>query len=334
MDVEMVAPWIGPMNDELCPEAMRPGDHESEIEGPQARRSQSRYDHPLIQRRLQSNCFLERHMQYLSGDAGEDDAIHHAQSKGGADRYYTNGTRHVRPYSLALWYMEHALNNFGDVRELVTAVRDASDVHRQAIALAKVLVCDVSVRNIVIASNDGQTKGFTVTTTGAWQFTAIRLLRKPRDGETPVAERVDSIESFFNVLAWMALRYTAHSLCPEHLSSILRDYFDGSYTAGGKRYVTLTRASYLSSGDIVHSGELANEGIRRVLEYCEGRYAEAANKIYELEVQLRLEALRLLDEDDAWLPNLLTVLLDDEKIAWESNHLKVVRKIHTWRKGP
>lgn len=294
------------------------------------------------------------------GDVGVKDTNHRTQTKSWASRYQIKLTlREFQHYRLSLQHMDRTLEDFTDVHEMVTAVRDASEAHRQAVVRAKVLHRDVSVGNIMITLKDDEMKGFLIDwdlcldltkegaaqseRTGTWQFTAIRLLREHDNGETPVAQRVDDVESFLHVLTWMALRYTTHSLTLGDLASILRDNFDASYVTAGRTYITRTRASNLVSGEVLDAAKFANKGILTVLrslmgtlrhrykvpELTERRPTEDDIKEYEFAVQRQTKALKLLDKNDAWLPTLLTDHLDDDEIRWEPNHQKVLHEIET-----
>jgi hypothetical protein len=52
---------------------------------------------------------------------------------------------------------------------------------------------------------------------------------KPEDGTVPKPNRADDLESFFHVLAWVALRATAHSLDLKTVSDLLSTTFDHCY---------------------------------------------------------------------------------------------------------
>jgi hypothetical protein len=58
---------------------------------------------------------------------------------------------------------------------------------------------------------------------------AARLLKKTEHGKEEIATREDNLESFFHVLLWVALRYTAHTQSTEKLSDMLFLYFEHSF---------------------------------------------------------------------------------------------------------
>ncbi|KAG6892047.1 hypothetical protein C0995_005816, partial [Termitomyces sp. Mi166 len=65
----------------------------------------------------------------------------------------------------------------------------------------------------------------------------------------------------------MALRYTAHILDSEHLTSSLRENFDASYRdREGKPYIGTARIANMKSGHLIDEAHFANAGIEFILQ--------------------------------------------------------------------
>ncbi|PFH48096.1 hypothetical protein AMATHDRAFT_66251 [Amanita thiersii Skay4041] len=143
-------------------------------------------------------------------------------------------------YRIVFETVGYSLLSFRDVKEYVTAIRDAVEAHRDAYHLAKVLHGDISVDNILIDENgrgllidwdlskdldlqlDTQPSNY-----GTWRFKAFRLIKELREGEEEtVSDYVDDLESFFYVLYWVALRYTKHGLTRQSLNEELYLLYD------------------------------------------------------------------------------------------------------------
>ncbi|KAG6892829.1 hypothetical protein C0995_002326, partial [Termitomyces sp. Mi166 len=176
---------------------------------------------------------------------------------------------------------------------------------------------------------------------GTWQFLAIRLL-EPNQGESVVQDRIDDVESFYHLLLWMALRYTAHILDSEHLTSSLRENFDASYRdREGKPYIGTARIANMKSGHLIDEAHFANAGIESVLQgmrrvLCE-RYTDpkvsfknatdsVAQRQREL-AEVAKEAYLKTLENPQWLTDLFREVLDNKEIDWEANRGRVNHKL-------
>ena len=170
---------------------------------------------------------------------------------------------------------------------------------------------------------------------GTWQFTAVRVLRDER----LVPNRIDGVESFFHLLTWMALRYTAHAMDNTQLVISLRLNFDAFFRdVEGRRSATTLRTGGLWNFEdlIFKDARFGNEGIfvvlKRMFRVLLQRYTRPEERLcgvrsesnQRLQEFVRMEqtekemALQSLD-DPRWLPDLLDKLLWDERIDWETN---------------
>ncbi|KAF8514450.1 hypothetical protein BU17DRAFT_94560 [Hysterangium stoloniferum] len=183
-----------------------------------------------------------------------------------------NAIRTFRHYRLVLREIGRDLLSFDSTKELATAMRDAVAAHRHAFYDAKILHRDISAGNILITSSG---RGLLIDwdlskstdaeasvpalaeRTGTWHFMAARLLHASQDGTIPKQDRVDDLESFFHVIAWVALRATAHSLPLDELPDFLFRTFDHWYIDNegvsrggrGKENVLLNSFSQVSFGN-------------------------------------------------------------------------------------
>ncbi|KAH7918459.1 hypothetical protein BV22DRAFT_1134581 [Leucogyrophana mollusca] len=181
-------------------------------------------------------------------------------------------TKH-RHYRLVLGVIGRDLTSFANTRELVSAVRDALQAHKDAFEKAEILHRDISVGNVIItAAGEGLLIDWDLAKsiadlnssrqherTGTWQFMAAALLHKDR----PCHSLADDLESGVHVLTWVALRYTKNSLSvdPGALSDTLAKTYDESredngvfYGGGGKidwllRYTGTTGRTPVSFDD-------------------------------------------------------------------------------------
>ncbi|KAF8518562.1 hypothetical protein BU17DRAFT_66398 [Hysterangium stoloniferum] len=160
-------------------------------------------------------------------------------------RQVSSRLRLLRHYRLVLNEIARSLTDFGNTKEMVTAVRDAMIGHGDAYDRAKILHRDISSGNILITDSGGgllidwdlckrlqdiyQGEAH-IERTGTWQFMAAQLLVIPTQGEgAPIPDRADDLESFFYVLVWIALRYTEHGFVKGALIDMLHAGFDHHY---------------------------------------------------------------------------------------------------------
>ncbi|KAG6815695.1 hypothetical protein H0H87_012193 [Tephrocybe sp. NHM501043] len=308
---------------------------------------------------------------YRGADVGLDTDSHHiTQTALWAEKFELDiSLRTLRHYRMVLEYLPYKLEQFNTTTELVGALRDASLVpakklrytaHSKAATDAQVLHRDISAGNIMMKRVDGVLQGYLIDwdlsldmslpvtvaaqdeRTGTWQFTAVRLLERPKAGEEPLFQnRIDDVESFFHLAMWMALRYTSHGLTSIHLRRVLDDNFDAAYRdpETDLAYIPETRRLSMMTGHLIRKAEFFNPGISNVLWalqdiLCE-RYSfyeqpvlgiPAKRTAWELAVQGKAEALEIL-ENPQWLPDLLSELLDDDRISWETNAKRKINPI-------
>ncbi|TDL27553.1 hypothetical protein BD410DRAFT_713885 [Rickenella mellea] len=126
----------------------------------------------------------------------------------------------------------------------------------QILLNAGILHRDINSGNLLVADNEGifldldlsvSTKTFPSSSrppglTGTWPFISAKLLL-----DTEIRhEREDDLESFYHVLTWVALRYTAHNLNPEELSSLMEMYDETFCTDSGTKGGRLKSGAFLS----------------------------------------------------------------------------------------
>ncbi|KAG6846614.1 hypothetical protein H0H93_012834, partial [Arthromyces matolae] len=289
-----------------------------------------------------------------AGDVGRDKDPHHTTQT----KAWVSKTRQkllnildLQHYRIALEYVPFCVDQFEDVRQPIMAIRDAARAHGIAATVAKVLHRDISVGNIMFKIDEnGNVFGYLIDwdlsldlsqatleaqleRTGTWQFTAARLLERPRNNEPLIHNRIDDVESFFHLTNWLALRYTPHSLDGSELAQALRENFEDSYVhlGTGRTHISSHKRKNMISGDLVLGPRFTNEGIATVLRSMQKRLSHryamhlsvmprnpTAQKEYLQDQEALKEALRPLD-DPRWLPDLLTDYLDDSDIDWESN---------------
>ncbi|KAG6839089.1 hypothetical protein C0991_005920 [Blastosporella zonata] len=250
----------------------------------------------------------------------------------------------LRHYRIALEYLPYTLDQFKTTKGLVSALRDAAQTHREAVEKADILHRDISVGNIMMKEVEGVMRGYLIDWdlsldgtkagvenehTGTWQFLAVRLFEKTKDGAVPIQNRIDDVESFFHVATWIALRHTSHGLTPQALKTILNSNFDASVHIDGRILATEARRFNMMTGALIRDAEFKNRGISAVLEgmsltlrerYTSTREPEGDDKrlsVWKVNNQYRLDVLEEL-EDPQWLENLLRQFLDAEKIDWRT----------------
>ncbi|KAG6818893.1 hypothetical protein H0H93_000543 [Arthromyces matolae] len=294
----------------------------------------------------------------LDGTTAGDDETDTVDPHHWLSKPHLQNRRHCR---ITLKHMPCRLDQFTHVRQLITAIRDAAIAHSRAVRVAKVLHHAISVENIMFKVDENgnvfgylidwdlsldlsqTTSGAQFERTGTWQFTAARLLQRPRNKEPLIHDRIDDVESFFHVTNWLALRYTAHFLNGVELAQSLHQTFDSSYVnlETGRTYATHQRSTNLVSGLLLSHPRFANSGIRTVLLsihlVLHHRYkplepaphTPLLHKQYMRAKDDKEEALRTLD-DPNWLSTLLTEFLDNSEIDWESNGGRVDHKLRHW----
>ncbi|KAF8514455.1 hypothetical protein BU17DRAFT_68387 [Hysterangium stoloniferum] len=173
-----------------------------------------------------------------------------------------NAIRTFRHYRLVLCEIGRDLLSFDSTKELATAMRDAVAAHRHAFYDAKTLHRDISAANILITSSgrgllidwDLSKSTDAEASVPALAERTVSLPQQVSAGiQCPVGlsfklgkqDRVDDLESFFHVIAWVALRATAHSLPLEELPDFIFTTFDAWHLdkegvfRGGRRKMDL-----------------------------------------------------------------------------------------------
>ncbi|PFH46620.1 hypothetical protein AMATHDRAFT_88223 [Amanita thiersii Skay4041] len=196
---------------------------------------------------------------------------------------------HHRCISNTIW---RSLTHFKNIKEYVTAIRDAIKGHRGTHSEAGTSHHDISVANIVITekgrgilidwdaleeSDDSEGSAQYKKRMGTWQFMAHCLSPTYRNNESeaPTATYVDGLESFYYVLYWVALRYTAHGLGPECLHDELHSMFDYVRL---KYYYPAPKADHLLENRPIHSirfkSMLLSSLLRQVHSVLRTRYID------------------------------------------------------------
>ncbi|KAH0579077.1 hypothetical protein H2248_003233 [Termitomyces sp. 'cryptogamus'] len=323
-----------------------------------------------IYEKLHKNQVPNIPQAHLGADIGkENDGLHTTQTKRclkAVEKTLEITLRTFCHYRIVLEYLPYSLEDFENTREVIIVFRDASIGHGKAAQQAKVLHRDISNGNIMFKRRaDGTVQGYLIDwdlsldltlasdqsteaqpeRTGTWQFLAVRLVQRNKTGKPLIQNRIDDVESFYHVILWLALRYTAHELDSGTLTHLLHENFDAMYKdpKTGETYIGTARRSNMKSGDLSAQAGFTNGGIKEVLRQmrhvlCQ-RYTnpkdtfgssqkfEAERKVAEVKKAAGLKAL----EDSDWLPNLLDELLAHEKVDWVNNEARVD---HVLQKSP
>ncbi|KAG6860163.1 hypothetical protein C0991_012206, partial [Blastosporella zonata] len=164
---------------------------------------------------------------------------------------------------------------------------------------------------------------------GTWQFLAVCLFEKTKDGAVPIQNRINDVESFFHVATWIALCHTSTGLESEELTAILHHNFDASMRINGRILATYSRHFNMMTGALIRDAMFKNRGIYAVLEgmsatlrhqYTLEEKPVGGDKellVWKFNDEYRLETLKEL-EDREWLEKLLRHFLDDQKLDWHT----------------
>ncbi|PPQ78945.1 hypothetical protein CVT25_002396 [Psilocybe cyanescens] len=160
------------------------------------------------------------------------------------------------------------LEEFKDVKELLTTFSDAIQVHSKAYDHARILHGNINPGNIMI---DQHGRGLLIDwdlsksvtdevitaslpeRTGTWQFIACRLVDSAgnSDPPTPIHNKDDDWESFWHVLFWVALRNCVHGTAASHVQETLIQAYDRSIinargsSAFGFKFSIITSSAYI-----------------------------------------------------------------------------------------
>ncbi|KAH9486263.1 hypothetical protein JR316_0000327 [Psilocybe cubensis] len=183
--------------------------------------------------------------------------------------------RSFRHYRLVLNEYAKPLEEFKDMKELLTVFSDTIQAYHEACELGHILHRDVSAGNVMI-DDDGhgllvdwdlskstklpieQSEGPSLPErTGTWQFIAYRLVAESGPNDTlpkPLHNKDDDLESFWHVLFWTALRRAEHDKETEHIKHILFDVYDrrriladSKYTPSVTKKYILRQSQYITS---------------------------------------------------------------------------------------
>lgn len=170
---------------------------------------------------------------------------------------------------------------------------------------------------------------------------AIRLATSNAEDSQP-PYRVDDVESFVHVLAWMALRYTSHGLSTKKLSSQIGTIFDTLIQESDGNYAGPAKQMYLNCSDWPEMVRLKNMGICATINtlfvYISSRYShlgEEKDSIVLLTGEIfsnkaRIDrmkrALHTLESDDTLLPTILSSAIDEPQL-WATENQKVYHEL-------
>uniref|UniRef100_A0A0W0F2R1 Fungal-type protein kinase domain-containing protein n=1 Tax=Moniliophthora roreri TaxID=221103 RepID=A0A0W0F2R1_MONRR len=214
-----------------------------------------------------------------AGVKGIPDVLAHGDAPGRWQETVThkesNGTaplRVHRHYFIVFKQVGRNLWDFKTTLELVKAIRDAVQAHKDALEKAKILHQDISVGNILITDEGGMLIDWDFSKhendqrprapvrTGTWQFMSAKLLYKPPG--TVEHERVDDLESFFHVLCWITLIYGPHELDVEDVEEMLASIYnycwkrEGGKSKGGDGKVALFALRKMAKNAQLEDGAL------------------------------------------------------------------------------
>ena len=136
---------------------------------------------------------------------------------------------------------------------------------------------------------------YSPTVQGTWQFISVRLLSQPGAEH----QLQDDLESFFWVLLWVSLRYTAHNQDPERLGSLLSSFdqvFWGS-NQGGEHKQNILMARHIPERVVFSAGDGLNTIFSKFNDLLTIRYEKGMDKA-NLVVYERLKKI-FLPSDDA-----------------------------------
>ncbi|PPQ77046.1 hypothetical protein CVT25_014863 [Psilocybe cyanescens] len=220
-----------------------------------------------------------------------------------------NTFRKFQHYRLVLKEFAKPLEEFKDVKELLTAFSDAIQAHSEAHDQAQILHRDISVGNIMI---DGHGRGLLVdwdlsksTTqknegpslperTGTWQFIAYNLGRKRQPNEPmPIHNKDDDLESFFYVLYWVALRRCEHVGSINEIRNVLDHVYDTSIKNPTEFIAPPARLHAMKNDQLISDGHFASPA----LNAFSTAFLRIVNKRYFLSPAQR--SLLLSWKDDA-----------------------------------
>uniref|UniRef100_A0A0W0GAK3 Fungal-type protein kinase domain-containing protein n=1 Tax=Moniliophthora roreri TaxID=221103 RepID=A0A0W0GAK3_MONRR len=185
-----------------------------------------------------------------AGVKGIPDVLAHGDAPGRWQETVTheepNGTASLRVhrhYFIVFKQVGRNLWHFKTTLELVKAIRDAVQAHKDALEKAKILHRDISAGNILITDEGGMLIDWDFSKhgdiqrprapvrTGTWQFMSAKLLSKPPG--TVEHERVDDLESFFHVLCWITLIYGPHGLADDRVKLMLEAVYNCWWKCAG-----------------------------------------------------------------------------------------------------
>ncbi|THU78571.1 hypothetical protein K435DRAFT_737535 [Dendrothele bispora CBS 962.96] len=215
------------------------------------------------------------------------------------------------------------LTEFTHAKELVQAAYNGLIAHSDAYEKALVLHRDISPGNIQIMNDgtgmlidwdlcsylddDSVASQRQFDRTGTWQFISAALVERPTLKHT----QLDDLESFFHVLGWTMLRYTAHDFTGAHLSLHLIETYDWAPPpppSTGDQVVASGKRTHMAIR-FFQNFKLKIPPLRKLLavleQHCWARYEpsnlEEEDEDEALSIQRRLEQRRQRMASAAWM---------------------------------
>ncbi|TFK66287.1 hypothetical protein BDN72DRAFT_156273 [Pluteus cervinus] len=225
----------------------------------------SRRPEHLIYKKLEEKKVKHIPKMKMGRDIDESGKTHQTITQDYVDKTWSKASyrlRTFRHYRIVLEELGGHLADCHNIRDVVTAIRDAAEAEAEAAQEAAVDHRDVSYANIMIKYDEtGVVHGYLIDwdmcvesdvkytkedsspeRTGTWYFIAARLILQDAKPQ-PQQDRTDDVESLFHVLLYMAVHFTDHGLdLTTDLRDFVTDYFhkvdiqpDGRSTGGKKK---------------------------------------------------------------------------------------------------
>ncbi|TFK65070.1 hypothetical protein BDN72DRAFT_846057 [Pluteus cervinus] len=243
--------------------------------------------------------------------------------------------RTLQRFRLVIQRLDCHIDEVDTIRDVIIGIRDAAQAQADAADKAKVIHWDISTKNIVVkthwVNNEKKeirrmqgylidwdlavvegAKEKLIRRMGTWYFIAAGLI--PKGGKPTLPQnRLDGVESLFNVLVYVASHFTPHSWG----SSTELSTFVYSYFYNGTSKIALLKGTGSPLVDELHHaplktliGSLAKvlAGRYHIIDYMRYYIAlgtERAKMLFNTDLAFRVLALEVLD-DSHWLVDTLT----------------------------
>uniref|UniRef100_A0A0W0FNH0 Fungal-type protein kinase domain-containing protein n=1 Tax=Moniliophthora roreri TaxID=221103 RepID=A0A0W0FNH0_MONRR len=259
----------------------------------------------------------------------------------------TASLRVHRHYFIVFKQVGRNLWHFKTTLELVKAIRDAVQAHKDALEKAKILHRDISAGNILITDEGGMLIDWDFSKhedikrprapvrTGTWQFMSAKLLSQPPG--TVEHERADDLESFFHVLCWITLIYGPHSLDDEDVEEMLASIYncwwkrEGGKSKGGRGKKAMFADREMAKEAKLEDGPLKDLIVELeealAVRYSEGPSQKQWKKFEEIKadpvqaaehvVQEYLDSMKKLKQSDWMLALFDAAIAQPEKLMHE-----------------